>query len=105
MEFEIPDSEPPVDVELDRARHLRLTWGNGRIATFSLDTLRDQCPCAQCRGLRTQGRTIHDPATATRPLEAVSAELVGNWGIQIRWNDGHDTGIFAWGVLARMASE
>ena len=28
-----------------------------------------------------------------------SAELVGAWGIQIHWNDGHETGIYAWSML------
>jgi DUF971 family protein len=37
-------------------------------------------------------------------LEAVDAELVGNWGILIRWNDGHGTGIYAWGLLAEWAT-
>jgi len=27
------------------------------------------------------------------------AELVGAWGVSLRWNDGHSTGIYAWDVL------
>ncbi len=104
MEFEIPGTEPPANVELDRERHLSLTWSNGQTATFALETLRTRCPCAQCRGLRSQGRLAYPTAGAPEPLRAMSAELIGNWGIQIVWNDGHDTGIHAWGVLAEWAS-
>lgn len=103
MEFEIPASEPPVEVELDRARHLRLRWSDGHTATFALETLRTGCPCAQCRGLREQGLPAYRPETARTPLAAVDAELMGNWGILVRWNDGHDTGIYAWGLLAEWA--
>ena len=31
--------------------------------------------------------------------DKTSAELVGAWGMQIRWNDGHETGIYAWSML------
>ena len=103
MEFEIPHIEPPVDLELDRAQHLRLTWENGRIATFSLETLRVNCPCAACRGLREQQRVAYPTPGAPQPLAALNAVLVGNWGITIAWNDGHDTGIFAWGMLSEWA--
>lgn len=105
MEFEIPAGEPPTDLELDRARHLRLTWSDGRTTTFALETLRHGCPCAQCRGLRDQGRPVYPLAGAPEPLAALTAELVGNWGLLIRWNDGHETGIFSWGLLQQWASD
>ncbi len=99
MEFEIPVAAPPIEVELDRQRHLKLTWDDGTVSTFALETLRGECPCAQCRGLRTQGKLAYSTETAPQPLAAIHAELVGNWGITIHWNDGHDTGIHAWSVL------
>ena len=103
MEFEIPHIDPPVALELDRERHLKLTWENGRQATFALETLRTNCPCAACRGLREQSKPAYPTPGAPQPLAAVNAELVGNWGVTIAWNDGHDTGIFAWGMLSEWA--
>ena len=103
MEFEIPHIDPPHDLELDREHHLKLTWENGRVATFALEPLRTNCPCAACRGLREQGKPAYPTPGAPQPLTAVNAELVGNWGITIAWNDGHDTGIFAWGMLSEWA--
>jgi DUF971 family protein len=29
------------------------------------------------------------------------AELVGAWGMSIRWSDGHSTGIYSWDALRR----
>ena len=98
MEFEIPNGEPPTKVELDRERHLLLTWADGRVSTFALESLRGNCPCAQYRGLRSQGKPVYNAQSAV-PLTAIHAELVGNWGITIHWSDGHDTGIHAWAVL------
>ena len=47
-------------------------------------------------GLFTTGKT-QEPV----PLAGVTidAELHGNWGLSIRWNDGHDTGIYSWDYL------
>ena len=105
MEFEIPASEPPEDVELDRARHLRLRWRDGRVTTFALERLRTACPCAECRARRERGLAVPPPRLeGAPPLEARGAELVGNWGIQLRWSDGHETGIFSWALLAQLAT-
>ena len=51
------------------------------------------------RVLREQGLDAWPTPGAPQPLRAESAELVGAWGMQIRWNDGHDTGIYAWSML------
>lgn len=32
-------------------------------------------------------------------LEALGAELVGNYAIRIRFNDGHHTGLYSWRYL------
>lgn len=103
MSLEIPDAEPPEGVELDRERHLRLQWPDGTQATFLLETLRANCPCAECRGLREQGRPVWPRPDGPLGLRAERAELVGNWGISIRWSDGHGAGIFAWGILRAWA--
>jgi DUF971 family protein len=39
------------------------------------------------------------------PLTAIDAELVGNWGLTIRWSDGHETGIYAWSILRAWAED
>ena len=81
-----------VDVELDRETELRVIYDDDVTATFPLASLRRSCPCAGCRGQREQSL---DPF-AGDTISALDAELHGNWGIAIRWSDGHDTGIYAW---------
>ena len=106
MAFEIPTTEPPEGVELDRTRHLQLRWLDGTVATFTLETLRTACPCAECRARREQGLTVPPPRLAgSSPLEARGAELIGNWGILLRWDDGHETGIFSWALLRQLAAD
>ena len=95
--------QPAVTVDLDRRRGLTVRWPDGRARSFTLETLRVNCPCAACRGLRDKGQTVWPGPQAPQPLEALGAELVGNWGITITWNDGHSTGIFTWDVLRAWA--
>jgi DUF971 family protein len=97
--MEIPEAPAPAQIELDRANGLTLRWDDGREAAFGLEELRVNCPCAECRGLREQDLPAWPKPASPRPLQAVSAELVGGWGLQITWNDGHATGIYAWSML------
>lgn len=90
-------SQQVVDVELDRETELRVVYDDDVTATFPLTSLRRSCPCAGCRGQREQSI---DPF-AGDTVSALDAELHGNWGIAIRWSDGHDTGIYAWEHLRR----
>ncbi len=86
-----------VDVELDRASALSVSYDDGVTAVFPVLELRQGCPCAGCRGRRDQDLPVYAGETIT----ATDAELHGNWGIAIRWSDGHDTGIYAWEHLRR----
>src|SRR5689334_10586122 len=54
--LDIPEAESPIEVELDRARGLALRWADGTTAHFDFEELRRNCPCAECRGVRDQGR-------------------------------------------------
>ncbi len=103
MPIELPDTEPPTEVELDRTSALTLHWPDGAVTRFALDDLRRNCPCAECRGVRDQGRVPGPGPNAPVPLTAIDAGLVGGWGLMIRWSDGHETGIYAWSILRTWA--
>ena len=86
-----------IDVELERDRELRIEFDDGVAATFPLLQLRRACPCAACQGRREHAGDVYAGST----ISVTHAELHGNWGIAIRWSDGHDTGIYAWEHLRR----
>jgi DUF971 family protein len=103
--MDLPEEDAPTAVELDRAAGLTVRWADGTATTFGLEELRVNCPCAECRGRREQGEVIWPRPGAPVPLQATSAELVGAWGITLHWNDGHETGIYAWGLLRAWSRE
>jgi len=96
---DLPEEPPPLDVELDRRSGLTLHWQDGTQARFGLEELRVNCPCAECRERREQGEPAWPRPGSPLPLEAFGAELVGNFGLSVHWNDGHTTGIYNWSLL------
>jgi DUF971 family protein len=38
----------------------------------------------------------------TKPIGPIRAELVGRYALQIFWNDGHSSGIYAFDYLRRL---
>ncbi|HEX5096021.1 MAG TPA: DUF971 domain-containing protein [Acidimicrobiia bacterium] len=97
--MDLPEEPPPESVDLDRRVGLTIRWADGTEDRFDLAELRLNCPCAECRGRREQHEPIWPRAGKPDVLEATGAELVGGWGISLRWNDSHDTGIYAWAML------
>jgi DUF971 family protein len=85
-----------VNVEADA---LVIVWADERVSRIGLVDLRRNCPCAQCRELRDRGETIWPRPGAPGVLEVTGAELVGAYGLSLRWNDRHETGIYPWEML------
>lgn len=96
-EIEAGDEAEVVDVTVERDAGVTVRWSDGVEARFGLAELRSDCPCAACRGVREQGGSPWPPpGRPDLPLSIVDAELVGAWGMSLRWSDGHDTGIYPW---------
>jgi DUF971 family protein len=93
------------DVTVERGCGVTIVFGDGATHRYDLLALRLNCPCASCRGAREQGRAPWPRPGSPEPLDVVDAHLVGAWGLGLRWNDGHDTGIYPWDALRRWADE
>ncbi len=94
----------PAGIILDRRAHqLRISWEDGHASSYPLDALREACPCAVCRGGHENMGVEHAPdlieLKPARSYEVKNIQLVGNYAIQFRWDDGHDSGIYTWGYL------
>jgi DUF971 family protein len=94
-------SEQPwvVDVDVQRAEAVTITYSDGMVCRFAVGDLRAACPCASCRGWRERGEVAWPRPGAPDAIEIAHAELVGAWGISFVWSDGHEAGIFPWDRL------
>jgi DUF971 family protein len=91
----------PRTIDVDRDEAVTITFHDGHVARFDLLTLRRNCPCATCRGLRDRGEEPWPRPGSPTPLAVDDANLHGAWGLVVTWNDGHATGIFPFETLRR----
>ncbi|MGA2301710.1 MAG: DUF971 domain-containing protein [Candidatus Acidiferrum sp.] len=99
-----------VKVHVKTGAGVDITWADGHESHFDFPYLRDNCPCATCNDERGKKQTFagSNPApSAVLPMfkpkpRAQSATQVGNYAIQINFNDGHSTGIFSYDYLRSM---
>jgi DUF971 family protein len=96
----------PVSIDLDRARHLVITWDDERVSTYPIAHLRRMSPSADAKELRRElaanPLAVLPPGGgggSGGPITAESAELVGNYALRITFSDGHATGIYSWDYL------
>ncbi|MGH7525040.1 MAG: DUF971 domain-containing protein [Gemmatimonadales bacterium] len=85
-----------------RADGVEIEWPDrGERVVLEARTLRLACPCAACVD-ELSGRRMLDPATVPADVEPLALELVGAYGLRIRWSDGHGTGIYTFAALRAM---
>ena len=86
---------------------LAIKWDDGCESFIALDKLRRACPCAGCKGeMDIMGNVYKNPE---QPLTAKAFELVkitsvGGYAIQPVWADRHNTGIYSFEYLRRVAA-
>ncbi|MBI1909671.1 MAG: DUF971 domain-containing protein [Deltaproteobacteria bacterium] len=101
----------------DNPRGLLLEWSDGFQGVIPFTTLRQQCPCAICKGERLPfdpmggiGGRAGSPSDQSEPSGLASGEQivpkdlfkVGSYAIGLRWGDGHDTGIYSFDYLRQL---
>jgi len=81
---------------------LSLTWDENNTSKISLNYLRDECPCAGCKGETVLLKTYKPPKrenTSSNMFKIKNIKVIGGYAIQIFWKDGHNTGIYSWDYL------
>lgn len=79
---------------------VRFVWEEGVEDTWPARELRISCTCAHCQSEAT-GERLLDPATVPADLTIRDMSLVGNYGVNIHFSDGHTTGIYRFANLIR----
>jgi len=96
---EAPPRAEAVDVE---GETIAVRWADGKRSEVPARRLRLDCPCAACIDEWT-GAPLLDPQRVPADVRPVAMEAVGNYAVQIRWSDGHETGIYTWRQLRSYA--
>jgi len=84
----------------EQARALLIQWSDGPTHHVPFASLRRACPCAACKGeLGFAGRFAADPQLHPGEDELADISLVGAYGLNAVWADGHSTGIYTFTQL------
>lgn len=84
------------------SRQLEVGFADGREAALPLEYLRVFSPSAELWG---HGRLEPLLVGGKREIGVTRIEPVGRYAVKLVFSDGHDTGLFSWDVLDRLARD
>jgi DUF971 family protein len=92
----------PTDITaMDKGRVLEVAFDDGRVIRLTAERLRVESPSAEVQGHSPSQKKI---VTGKENVAIVAIEPVGNYAIKIVFDDGHDTGLYSWDYLRKLAS-
>ena len=98
--------QTPLDIAIDlKQNEVRIKWQDEHASVYTLDFLRQNCPCALCEDERKKAKTT--PLYVTPPAigkldPSRPAEKVGQYALQFFWADGHRSGIYTYEYLRQL---
>lgn len=92
----------PSKIEQRNARTLAIQWSDGAESLLDVRALRLACGCANCVD-EWSGEALLEADGVPADVAPVGIESVGRYAIQINWSDGHNTGIYPFERLRKLA--
>ena len=87
----------PTEIKLhQKSRVLEISFADGKTFPLPCEFLRVYSPSAEVRG-HGPGQEVLQPGK--KNVEITHIEPVGSYAIQLKFSDGHDTGIYSWDLL------
>ena len=83
----------PTAIRQSGPRSLAITWRDGHESLYAVRDLRLACGCARCVD-EWSGEERLEPGSVPDDVHPLEIQPVGRYAIQIRWSDGHDTGLY-----------
>ena len=76
-----------------------VVFDDGAEYSLPFEYLRVYSPSAEVRG---HGRGAGDPAARQARGRITAVEPVGHYAVRLRFDDGHDTGLYTWAYLREL---
>lgn len=87
----------PTGITLHRASHvLEIAFDDGRTFRLPCEYLRVNSPSAEVQGHAPSQRVLQH---GKRNVNIDAIVPVGHYGVLLKFDDGHETGIYSWTVL------
>ena len=93
----------PTQITLHRASHvLEVAFDDDVSYRLPCEYLRVESPSAEVQGHGPGQKVL---VAGKRNVNIRAIEPVGNYGVLLRFDDGHATGIYTWGFLRQLGQE
>ncbi|MBV8978857.1 MAG: DUF971 domain-containing protein [Alphaproteobacteria bacterium] len=93
----------PLELRLDAAKTtLTVSFDTGERFALPAEYLRVESPSAEVQGHGPGQKQI---VRGKEHVAIAALEPVGNYAVRIRFDDGHDTGLFSWEYLLELGRE
>ena len=93
--------EQVTEIRLNKQKNeLKITFEDEMYYLLPAELLRVESPSAE-----VQGHSVNQKITPAgkSKVKILSIEPIGNYAIAIKFDDGHDTGIFSWQYLKKLS--
>ena len=84
-----------------QSRLLEVAFSDGASFKIPFELMRIYSPSAEVRGHGPGQETLQ---TGKRDVDLLALDPVGNYAVQPRFSDGHDTGIYSWDLLYQLGA-
>lgn len=93
----------PVHIKVIEKKKLFFKWDDGSKFDIPLEKLRGSCPCATCLAERERRGNSYIQIFNDNQVRIANIVEVGSYAIGITWKDGHNTGIYEFAFLKKLA--
>lgn len=92
----------PIQITEENEREITIKWSDDAETSYQAAQLRRDCPCAGCINEWTGEKMLKDENVA-EDISFLQTSVVGRYALNFRFSDGHDTGIFTFQYLRKLA--
>lgn len=99
----------PTSIQRDGDQGIVIQWSDGIVSRWTAAQLRKECPCALCREKKRgeEKQAVSDgpmmlpvlAAAEAKPLAIDQMKPIGNYAYNVRFSDGHSSGLFTLDML------
>jgi len=94
--------DAPTDITLhQKSNVLEVSYADGKTFNLPLEYLRVFSPSAEVRGHGGPMKLV----TGKKGVGVTAIEPVGNYAVQLHFDDGHNTGIYSWSALREFGED
>jgi DUF971 family protein len=92
----------PLQIIEESDREMTIKWSDDSETKYNAAQLRRACPCAGCINEWTGEKILND-SSIPDDLSISRTAIVGRYALNFHFSDGHETGIYSFAYLLKLA--